>query len=97
MSDGGSLFVLLFGVPSLLFSIVFAAVAMKAPRGGAVLCGMLLVSELPLLFWAGRAGYVQGAGPWLMIALCIAAAGLLIALVKLARGAGAAAPKDEDA
>jgi hypothetical protein len=98
MSDGGaSLFALLFGVPSLVLAIAFALVSVKAPRGGAVLCAMLLVSGLPLLFWAGRAGWVQGAGIWLIMALCISAAGLAIALVNLARGAGRGAPQDEDA
>ena len=37
-SDASGLFVILFGVPSLLLSVVFAAVSLKAPRGGAVLC-----------------------------------------------------------
>jgi predicted membrane protein len=95
--DGAVLFALLFGVPALLLSIVFAAVSFKAPRGGAALCGMLLVSEIPLLFWANRAGWVRGAGAWLIIALCICAAGLVVALVNLARGTGGAAPKDKDA
>jgi hypothetical protein len=45
MAEDASLFVLLFGVPSLLLAVVFAAVAVKAPRGGAVLCGLLLASS----------------------------------------------------
>ena len=51
-TESSSLFVLLFGVPSFLLAVVFAAVSLKAPRGGAVLCGMLLASVVPIYFWA---------------------------------------------
>lgn len=82
MSD---LFVLLFGVPALLLAVVFAAVALKAPRGGAVLCGLLLASVAPMLFGVDRVGYMKGAGPWLKASVAIAAVGLAIALVGLVR------------
>ena len=82
-SDASGLFVILFGVPSLLLSVVFAAVSLKAPRGGAVLCTMLLASILPIIFWAGSAGYMERAGSWLLLSLAISTIGLLIALVKL--------------
>jgi hypothetical protein len=93
-ADPTGLFVILFGVPSLLLSVVFAAVSLKAPRGGAVLCAMLLSSEIPLLFWAARMGYIDSAGSWLILALAIAAIGLLIALVKLMLPGSKPAPKD---
>jgi hypothetical protein len=83
MSDSSGLFVLLFGVPSLLLAVVFAAVALKAPRGGAVLSAMLLASVLPIWFWAKAMGYLDSAGVWLGLALVVAAAGLVISLVKL--------------
>ena len=95
-SDPTGLFVLLFGVPSLLLSIVFAAVALKAPRGGAVLCGMLLMSEVPLVFWAVRVGYMDSAGGWLMLSLAISAIGLFIALVKLMMPGSKPASADGD-
>jgi hypothetical protein len=85
MAEDASLFVLLFGVPSLLFAVVFAAVAVKAPRGGAVLCGLLLASVAPLLFGVDRASYMKGAGIWFTLAVAIAAVGLLIALAGLFR------------
>jgi hypothetical protein len=93
MSD---LFLLLFGVPALLLAVVFAAVALKAPRGGAVLCGLLLASVAPLLFGVDRAGYMKGAGVWLKLSVAIAAIGLVIAVVGLIRQPGkpAEAPKD---
>ena len=53
MAGDAGLFVLLFGVPALLLAVVFAAVALKAPRGGAVLCGLLLASVAPLPVWRG--------------------------------------------
>ncbi len=65
MAGDAGLFVLLFGVPALLLAIVFAAVALKAPRGGAVLCGLLLASVAPLLFGVDRVSYMKGAGIWL--------------------------------
>lgn len=80
-----SLFVLLFGVPALLLAVVFAAVALKAPRGGAVLCGLLLASVAPLLFGVDRVSYMEGAGIWLKLSVAIAAIGLVIALVGLIR------------
>ena len=86
MDDAASLFVLLFGVPALLLAAVFAAVALKAPRGGAVLCGLLLASVAPLLFGIDRVSYMRGAGWWLMAAVAIATAGLLIAFVGMIRG-----------
>ena len=82
-ADPTGLFVILFGVPSLLLSVVFAAVSLNAPRGGAVLCTMLLASIVPIVFWAGSAGYMDRAGSWLLLSLAISAIGLLIALVKL--------------
>jgi len=85
MSDATSLFALLFGVPALLFAIVFAAVALKAPRGGAVLSAMLLASVLPVAFWARSAGYFDAAGPLLLGSLAISAIGLLIAAVQILR------------
>jgi len=85
MAGDAGLFVLLFGVPALLLAIVFAAVALKAPRGGAVLCGLLLASVAPLLFGVDRVGYMKGAGPWLKLSVAIASVGLLVALVVLIR------------
>ena len=93
-SDPSGLFVILFGVPSLLLSVVFAAVSIKAPRGGAVLCTMLLASILPIIFWAGSAGYMDSAGAWLLLSLAISAIGLLIALVKLMLPGRKPAPAD---
>jgi hypothetical protein len=83
MSEASSLFALLFGVPALVLAIVFAAVALKAPRGGAVLSGMLLASVVPVVFWARSAGYFGGAGALLLGALAISALGLVIAAVKM--------------
>ena len=68
-------------------SIVFAAVALKAPRGGAVLCAMLLASVVPIVFWARSAGYFDGAAALLVGSLAISALGLLVALFKLLFGA----------
>lgn len=84
-SGATSLFALLFGVPALLLAIVFAAVALKAPRGGAVLSAMLLASVLPVAFWARTAGYFEVAGPLLVGSLGISALGLLIAAVQVMR------------
>ena len=92
MSEASLLFVLLFGVPALLLAVVFAAISLKAPRGGAVLCGLLLASVAPLLFGIERVSYMRGAGPWLMAAVAIAAAGLLIAFVGMIRGPRKPAP-----
>src|SRR5262245_2269255 len=94
-SDPTGLFVLLFGVPSLLLSVVFAAVALKAPKFGGALCGLLLISEVPLLFWAGRVGYLDSAGGWLALSVAILVIGLFVALVRIVRPPPAAAPKDE--
>jgi hypothetical protein len=85
MAEDASLFVLLLGVPSLLFAVVFAAVAVKAPRGGAVLCGLLLASVAPLLFGVDRASYMKGSGIWFTLSVAIAAIGLVIAFVGLIR------------
>ncbi len=85
MAGDAGLFVLLFGVPALLLAVVFTAVALKAPRGGAVLCGLLLASVAPLLFGVDRVGYMKGSGPWLKLAVAIAAIGLVIAIVGLIR------------
>src|SRR5262245_17785274 len=93
-SDGSGLFVLLFGVPSLLLAVVFAAVAVKAPKFGGALCGLLLISVVPLVFWAGRAGYMDGAGAWLMLSIAILVIGLFVALARLVWPPRAAAPKD---
>mgnify|MGYP001030200547 CR=1 FL=1 len=87
MSQATSLFVLLFGVPALLFAIVFAAVAVKAPRGGAVLSGMLFASVVPVVFWARSAGYYSGAGLFLLSSLAISACGVVIGVVRLIRPA----------
>ena len=84
-SGANSLFALLFGVPALLLAIVFAAVALKAPRGGAVLSAMLLASVLPVAFWAKTAGYFEVAGPLLVGSLGISTLGLLIAAVQVIR------------
>lgn len=84
-SEATSLFALLFGVPALLFAIVFAAVALKAPRGGAALCAMLLASVLPVAFWAKSAGYFAIAGPLLIGSLGISALGLVFAAFQLIR------------
>ena len=94
MGDAGSLFVLLFGVPALLLAVVFAAISVKAPRGGAVLCGLLLASVAPLLFGVDRVGYMRDAGPWLAAAVAIASAGLLVAGVGMIRGRRTPAPND---
>jgi uncharacterized membrane protein YGL010W len=85
MSGSAGLFVLLFGVPSLLLAVVFAAVAVKAPRGGAVLCGLLLASVAPLLFGVERASYMRGAGIWFTLSVAIATIGLFIAFVGMIR------------
>ena len=74
---------LLFGVPSFLLAVVFAAVSLKAPRGGAVLCGMLLASVVPIYFWASAMGYMASAGIWLKLSLAVASIGLVVALFKL--------------
>jgi len=92
-SDATGLFVILFGVPSLLLSVVFAAVAVKAPKFGASLCGLLLITEVPLVFWAGRAGYMDGAGIWLMLSLGILVIGLFVALARIIWPPRAAAQK----
>lgn len=84
-SDATGLFVLLFGLPSLVLSVVFAAVAIKAPRFGGALCGLLLISEVPLVFWAGRVGYMDAAGIWLMLSIAILVIGLVAALVGMLR------------
>ena len=86
-TEATNLFALLFGVPALMFAIVFAAVALKAPRGGAVLCAMLLASVVPIVFWARSAGYFDGAAALLVGSLAISALGLLVALFKLLFGA----------
>jgi hypothetical protein len=93
-SDATGLFVILFGVPSLLLAVVFATVAVKAPKFGASLCGLLLVSEVPLVFWAGRAGYMDSAGVWLVLSLGILVIGLLVALARIIWPPRVAAPKD---
>jgi hypothetical protein len=85
VSETSSLFSLLFGVPALLLAIVFAAVALKAPRGGGVLSAMLLASVLPVAFWARSAGYFEVAGPLLVGSLGISMLGLLIAAFQLIR------------
>ncbi len=72
-------------MPALLLAIVFAAVALKAPRGGAVLSAMLLASVLPVAFWAKTAGYFEVAGPLLVGSLGISTLGLLIAAVRVIR------------
>ena len=94
MKDATGLFVILFGVPSLLLSVVFAAVALKAPKFGGALCGLLLISEVPLVFWAGRAGYMVSAGIWLMLSLGILVIGLFVALARIVWPPRLAAPKD---
>jgi ABC-type transport system involved in cytochrome c biogenesis permease component len=94
MSDATNLFVLLFGVPALLFAIVFAAVAIKAPRGGATLSGMLFASVVPVVFWARSAGYFSGAGLFLLSSLAISACGVLIGIFGLIRPSNA--KKDEN-
>jgi hypothetical protein len=85
MAENASLFVLLFGVPSLLLAVVFAAVSVKAPRGGAVLCGLLLASIAPLLFGVERASYMKGAAIWFTLSVAIATIGLLVAFVGMIR------------
>jgi ABC-type transport system involved in cytochrome c biogenesis permease component len=95
MSDATSLFVLIFGVPALLFAIVFAAVAVKAPRGGAALSAMLFASVVPVVFWARSAGYFSGAGMFLLSALVISGCGVAIGLFKLIWASTPAAKKDE--
>jgi hypothetical protein len=82
-SEATGLFVVIFGVPSLLLSVVFAAVALKAPKFGSALCGLMLISVVPLVFWAGRAGYLAGAGAWLMLSIAILVIGLLVALARM--------------
>ena len=93
-SDPSGLFVLLFGVPALLLSDVFAAVALKAPRFGGALCGLLLISEVPLVFWAGRGGYLDSAGRWLTLSIAILVIGLCVALVRIVRPPQGLASKD---
>jgi hypothetical protein len=82
-TEASSLFVLLFGLPSFLLAVVFAAVSLKAPRGGAVLCAMLLASVVPIYFWADAMGYMASAGLWLKLSLAVALLGLVLALFKL--------------
>lgn len=93
-SSATSLFALLFGVPALLFAIVFAAVAIKAPRGGAVLSAMLLASVLPVAFWAKTAGYFDLAGPLLLGSLAVSALGLVIAAIQVIRQPKSSPTKD---
>jgi len=95
-SEATGLFVLLFGVPSLLLSVVFAAVALKAPRFGGALCALLLISEVPLVFWAGRVGYLGSAGIWLTLSIAILITGLFVALAKILRPSQDAAPRNEN-
>jgi ABC-type transport system involved in cytochrome c biogenesis permease component len=95
MSDATSLFALIFGVPALLFAIVFAAVAVKAPRGGAALSGMLFASVVPVVFWARSAGYFSGAGMFLLSALTISVCGVLIGLFGLLRPSKPPLKKDD--
>jgi ABC-type transport system involved in cytochrome c biogenesis permease component len=83
MSDASNLFTLLFGLPALFFAIVFAAVALRAPRGGAVLSGMLFASVVPVVFWARSAGYLGGSGAFLLAALAISGLGVLVGAIKL--------------
>jgi len=92
--EATSLFALLFGVPALLLAIVFAAVALKAPRGGAVLSAMLMASVLPVAFWAKAAGYFDAAGPLLLGSLAISSLGLLIAAVQVIRQSTKPTAKD---
>ena len=73
---------------------MFAAVALKAPKFGGALCGLLLISEVPLVFWAGRAGYLDSAGIWLMLSLGILVIGLFVALARIIWPPRLAAPKD---
>jgi hypothetical protein len=82
-SEATGLFTILFGVPALFFAVVFAAISLKAPRGGAVLSGMLLASVVPVVFWARSAGYFEGAGPWLLASLVICTLGLLIGIARM--------------
>src|SRR5688572_12559091 len=93
-ADSSGLFVLLFGVPSLALAIVFAAISLKAPRGGATLSAMLLASVLPVYFWAKAMGYGESAGTWLELALIVGAIGLVVALVKLILPGRNQAPTD---
>jgi hypothetical protein len=93
-SGPASLFVLLFGVPALLLAIVFAAVALKAPRGGATLSGMLFASVVPIVFWARSAGYFGGAGMFLLSSLVISACGVAIGLFGLIRFSNKPTDKD---
>jgi len=93
-SEATGLFVLLFGVPSLLLSVVFAAVALKAPKFGGALCGLMLISEVPLVFWAGRVGYMDSAGIWLTLSIAILVIGLFVALARIVRPPPDAVPKD---
>ena len=94
-TDATSLFVLLFGVPALLFAIVFAAVALKAPRGGSALSGMLFASVMPVVFWARSAGYFSGAGMFLLSSLVISGCGVAIGVFKLVWPSTPATKKDE--
>jgi hypothetical protein len=94
-ADPTGLFVLLFGVPSLLLSVVFAAVALRAPKFGGALCGLLLVSEVPLVFWAGRFGYLGSAGIWLTLSIAVLVIGLVVALARIVRPPQAGTPRDE--
>ena len=96
MKDATGLFVILFGVPSLLLSVVFAAVALKAPKFGSALCGLMLVSVVPLVFWAGRAGYLEGAGLWLLLSIAILVLGLLAAVARMLWPSQDAVPKEEN-
>ncbi len=93
-TESSSLFVLLFGVPSFLLAVVFAAVSLKAPRGGAVLCAMLLASVVPIYFWADAMGYMASAGIWLKLSLAVALLGLVLALFKLMLPRREPAPTD---
>lgn len=93
-SEATSLFSLLFGVPALLLAIVFAAVALKAPRGGAVLSAMLLASVLPVAFWAKAAGYFEVAGPLLVGSIGISTLGLFIAAFQVIRQSRNPSAKD---
>jgi ABC-type transport system involved in cytochrome c biogenesis permease component len=85
MTDATALFALIFGVPALLFAIVFTAVAVKAPRGGSVLSAMLFASVVPVVFWARTAGYYSGAGLFLLSSLVISACGVAVGVIGILR------------
>lgn len=81
-SDPTPLFVLFIGIPFLLCSILFLVVCFFARRLGALLAGVLLLAQIPIMGWASDVGYMGSAGGWLVASLFISGVGLLVAFFR---------------